>query len=77
MSAIGISGHESPFKHRPMLISAHADYRPQDFYFSRTQSVSLRSAEWESRIRPMHSWSELALYGLGFVAFVSVLLTIA
>jgi hypothetical protein len=72
MSAIGITGTPSAFKkRRPILIGAHADYRPQDFYFSRTQSLPMRDAEWESRIKPMHSWSEIALYSTGlFVLFV-------
>jgi hypothetical protein len=72
MSAIGISGGQTAFKkRRPILISAHADYRQQDFYFPRTQSLPMRAAKWESRIRPLHSWSEIALYSASiFVLFV-------
>ncbi len=74
MSAIGLSD-PSAYKRRPLLISAHADYRPQDFFFPRTQSLSLRDAEWESRIKPMHSWSEIILYGAVLVAAAAALLS--
>jgi hypothetical protein len=77
MSAIGISAGNAAYKARPMVISAHADYRPEDFYFARTQSVALRAAKWESRIRPMHSWSEIALYGAGLLAVLIVVLNLA
>lgn len=68
MSAIGISSGHARYPRTSTCISAHADYRPQDFYFSRTQSQALRAATWESRIRPMHSWSEIALYSAGVFA---------
>ena len=73
MSAIGITGSAR----RPMLISAHAEYRPQDFYFARTQSPALRLAEWEGRLKPLHSWSEIALYGAGLMAVLGVFLSFA
>lgn len=60
-----------------MVISAHADYRPQDFYFARTQSPALRAAKWESRIRPMHSWSELALYASGLTVVLALFVAFA
>jgi hypothetical protein len=77
MSAIGISAGNIARKPRPMVISAHADYRPEDFYFARTQSVTLRAAKWESRIKPMHSWSEIALYGAGLLGAFLVALNLA
>ncbi|HEX4634952.1 MAG TPA: hypothetical protein VH189_02145 [Rhizomicrobium sp.] len=40
-------------------ISAHADYRHEDYYFARTQSRALISREWEPSARPLQSWSEL------------------
>jgi hypothetical protein len=40
-------------------ISAHANYRHEDYFFSRTQSRALRALEWEHSDRPLHSWSEL------------------
>jgi hypothetical protein len=70
MSAIGISVRNAAYKPRAMVIGAHADYRPEDFFFARTQSVALREAKWESRIKPMHSWSEIALYSAGLVAIL-------
>jgi hypothetical protein len=77
MSAIGISAHNVACKPRATVIGAHADYRPEDFFFARTQSVSLRAAKWESRIRPMHSWSEIALYSVGLIAALAVALNFA
>ena len=40
-------------------ISAHADYRHEDYFFARTQSRALRALEWEHSGKPLHSWSEL------------------
>ncbi|MBV9331298.1 MAG: hypothetical protein JOZ55_07075 [Alphaproteobacteria bacterium] len=77
MSAIGISGGSAPYKRRPVLISAHAEYRPEDFYFARTQSPALRALEWEKRIRPMHSWSELGFYAAGILAFMVIAVSFA
>ncbi|HEX4533048.1 MAG TPA: hypothetical protein VH000_02365, partial [Rhizomicrobium sp.] len=43
-------------------ISAHADYRREDFVFSRTQSLAMRASKWESREKPVKHW------GANFVA---------
>ena len=40
-------------------ISAHANYRHEDYFFARTQSRALRALEWEHSGKPLHSWSEL------------------
>jgi len=40
-------------------ISAHANYRHEDYFFARTQSRALRALEWEHSDKPLHSWSEL------------------
>ena len=77
MSAIGISADNVACKPRAAVIGAHADYRPEDFFFARTQSVALRAAKWESRIRPMHSWSEIALYSAGLIGVFGVALIFA
>jgi hypothetical protein len=79
MSAIGITGGPTAFKkkRRPILIGAHADYRKEDFFFPRTQSLPMRDAEWESRIKPMHSWSEIALYSAGIFALCAVAVSFA
>ena len=50
---------EQPAPYRPndiRVIGAHADYRREDFIFSRTQSPQLRELEWESRIKPLKPW---------------------
>jgi hypothetical protein len=39
-------------------ISAHADYRHEDYFFQRTQSRALSALEWERSGRPLQSWSE-------------------
>ena len=78
MSAIGIPAVRiARSKPQATVIGAHADYRPEDFCFARTQSVSLRAAKWESRIKPMHSWSEIALYTSGLIAILVVALNLA
>ena len=40
-------------------ISAHANYRHEDYFFARTQSRALRALEWEDSGKPLHSWSEI------------------
>jgi hypothetical protein len=79
MSAIGITGGPTAYrkKRRPILIGAHADHRQEDFFFPRTQSLPMRDAEWESRIKPMHSWSEIALYSAGIFALCAVAVSFA
>jgi hypothetical protein len=74
MSAIGFS--DIGFNEKARLIGAHADFRLNDYFFPRTQSRSLSKLGWESRIRPMHSWSELILYGMGTALSVLVLLVL-
>jgi hypothetical protein len=37
-------------------ISAHADYRHEDYFFARSQSRALRDLEWEHS-EPIQSWS--------------------
>jgi len=39
-------------------ISAHADYRHEDYFFARTQSRALRALNWEQSAKPLRSWSE-------------------
>jgi hypothetical protein len=70
MSAIGI--HHS----KGFVIGAHADFRRDDFYFPRMQSQNFREARWESRIRPMLSWSEIILYGVGGLLIVIVAISV-
>ena len=40
-------------------ISAHANYRHEDYFFNRTQSRALSGLEWEHSGKPLHSWSQL------------------
>ena len=58
-------------------ISAHADYRHEDYFFNRTQSRALRALEWEHSDKPLQSWSELvypALAAAGAVIAVAGIL---
>jgi hypothetical protein len=71
MSAIGISGSG---RFAPRFISAHADHRRSDFVFPRTQSLGLRDAPWECRLKPMRTWSEIGAYG-GVALAATVLMT--
>jgi hypothetical protein len=72
MSAIGILADNVACRPQAPVIGAHADYRPEDFSFARMQSVALRAAKWESRIKPMHSWSEIGLCVVGLIALLVV-----
>jgi hypothetical protein len=63
MSAIG-SVNRTIFDSKSKIIGSHADYRPSDYMFPRTQSIALREASWESRLRPLKPWSELAAIGV-------------
>lgn len=57
-------------KGHPNLISAHADFRREDYMFERTQSRALADREWESREGRLHSWSEILYPALGVAAAV-------
>ena len=57
-------------------ISAHADYRHEDYFFARTQSRALRVLEWEHSDKPLHSWSEFlypAAAAAGVIAALGIL----
>jgi len=56
----------------PRIIASHADHRRSDFIFSRTQSLEMKSAQWERRIKPMKSWGEISSYG-GAAALATIL----
>ena len=59
-------------------ISAHAEYRHNDYFFARTQSRALSVLEWERSSKPLQSWTELfypALAATGAVVAVLGILT--
>jgi len=64
MSAIGHFANGVSFNDKAFLISMHADHRPQDIYFARTQSREFRQLAWKSRMKPWRSWAEIALWAL-------------
>jgi hypothetical protein len=49
-------------------LSAHADYRHEDYYFARTQSRAMNALEWEHSEKPLHSWSDFLYPALGAAA---------
>ena len=55
--------------HAP-LISAHADFRHEDYVFARTQSRDSAAREWDNRTAPLQSWSQLLYPALGLAAAV-------
>jgi hypothetical protein len=61
MSAIGLPNSTRETNTQQLCISALADYRREDFYFRRNQSVATASAEWEHRAKPLKSWMQLAV----------------
>jgi hypothetical protein len=74
--AIPISGIEAAYPVRKSEavvshLSAHADYRHQDYYFARTQSRALAAREWE-RTKPIQSWSHIVFPALGAAAALLV-----
>ena len=74
MSAIGIPGGH---RFSPRIISAHADHCGADFVFARTQSLNLREAPWERRLKPLRSWSQIgtrySAYGVAAVAATALI----
>lgn len=61
MSAAGLAQARA---FAPRIIASHADHRRSDFIFNRTQSLEMKSAPWENRIRPMKTWSQIGVsYG--------------
>jgi hypothetical protein len=57
-------------------LSAHADYRHEDYFFSRTQSRNMSALEWEHSQKPLHSWSELLYPALGVAGTLLAVLEI-
>ncbi|HKB97075.1 MAG TPA: hypothetical protein VKB94_09505 [Rhizomicrobium sp.] len=57
-------------------LSAHADYRHEDYFFARTQSRALRALEWEHSEKPLHSWSELLYPALAAAGAVIAVLEV-
>jgi hypothetical protein len=52
-----------------LCISAHADYCRDDFIFQRQQSIEMRAAEWESRLKPLRPWAPNFVANLAFEIF--------
>ena len=57
-------------------LSAHADYRHEDYFFARTQSSALNALEWEQTEKPLHSWAEVIYPALGVASALLAVLKI-
>jgi len=57
-------------------LSAHADYRHEDYFFARTQSRAMRALAWERSGKPLHSWSEILYPALGIAGSLLAVLEI-
>ena len=57
-------------------ISAHANYRHEDYFFARTQSRASSALEWERSDKPLHSWSELLYPALAAAGAVIAVLEV-
>lgn len=55
-------------------ISEHAEYRHDDYMFSRTQSRALSQREWESRLPGLRSWGSMLIPALTTSAAMAVVL---
>jgi hypothetical protein len=60
-TAMSATGH-------PRLISAHADFRHEDYVFARTQSRETAARQWDHRTAPLHAWSQMLYPALGVAA---------
>jgi hypothetical protein len=60
---------ENPLRDEARCIAAHAEYRRDDFYFPRTQSIGMRSLKWERRLPPMRPWGSNLVANLAFSIF--------
>jgi hypothetical protein len=58
-----------PRRNDKFFIGAHADYSRDDFMFRREQSMQMRAAEWESRLKPMKPWGSNLVANLAFEIF--------
>jgi hypothetical protein len=58
-------------------IASRPDYRREDCAFQHTQSPALKALEWESRIKPLRSWSDLLMQAGGFLVLALVTMAAA
>lgn len=71
MSAIGM-----PRGAKNFAISAYADYRHEQLFFSRRQSAALSALEWEGRLKPLMPWSTLILIGAALASVAALALAL-
>ncbi|HEY1709482.1 MAG TPA: hypothetical protein VGG10_14540 [Rhizomicrobium sp.] len=54
------------------LIGSQAEYRASDYFFPRTQSLSMRAVPWERKPKPIQPVDRYALYALALVASLTL-----
>lgn len=72
MSAIGFSAPHA----RDFHVSACAEWRQDQMVFARQQSLAMREMAWESRIKPLRSWSSLVTPWAGAAMLALALLAV-
>ena len=66
---VSLSLDDDDYDDDVQVIGAHADYRREDFVFSRTQSLEMRELKWESRMKPLKPWVPNFAANLAFAIF--------
>lgn len=66
----------SAITHPQFNVSAHADHRPSDYTFSRTQSRALSQREWEDRLPGLRSWGSMLIPALTASAALAAALAV-
>jgi hypothetical protein len=75
MNAMSQMGFAPRIGAKDIIIGAHADHRTADYFFPRTQSLESRDLPWENRLKPVHSYGELAIYTAAVVIAASLALS--
>jgi hypothetical protein len=52
-------------------------YARADATFAREQSAKMKYAEWESRMKPMRTWCQIAALFIGFAVFMAACVFLA
>jgi hypothetical protein len=60
---------DMPLDDEASCIAAHAEYRREDFFFARQQSLQMRSLKWEKRLPPIKPWGSNLVADLALSIF--------
>ena len=67
MLAIGMT------RGKDLAISAYADYSHNHMVFARQQSSAMLAKAWETRVKPLKSWSALLGPWLGLIGLAAII----